>query len=83
MARKIEWSEEARADVRSLDRPTAMRIFDGLYRYVQTGQGDVKALQGQYLGRLRLRIGDYRLQFTADEAAIRILSVKHRSEAYR
>jgi len=31
MARSIEWTDKARADIRALDRATAMRIFDGLY----------------------------------------------------
>jgi hypothetical protein len=44
MAIKIDWSEEARADIRTLDRTTAMFIFDGLFRYVRSGHGDVKAL---------------------------------------
>jgi mRNA-degrading endonuclease RelE of RelBE toxin-antitoxin system len=64
MAIKIDWSEEARADIRALDRTTAMFIFEGLLRYVQAGHGDVKALSGEFAGRLRLRIGDYRILFS-------------------
>jgi hypothetical protein len=39
MAVKIDWSEEARADIRAFDRSTAMFIFEGLLRYAQTGHG--------------------------------------------
>jgi mRNA-degrading endonuclease RelE of RelBE toxin-antitoxin system len=58
MALSVEWTDEARADIRALDRTTAMRLFDGLYRYAISGAGDVKALQGKQAGKLRLRLGD-------------------------
>jgi len=32
---------------------------------------------------LRLRVGDYRVRFTLEPNAIRILNVRHRREAYR
>jgi len=32
MGFRIDWTEEARADIRTLDRGTAMRIFEGLQR---------------------------------------------------
>ena len=44
--RKIVWSERARADVRSLDRETAMRIFAALLRFAESGEGDIKKLHG-------------------------------------
>ncbi len=43
----IVWSERARADIRRLDRETAMRIFAALNRFAETGEGDVKKLQGE------------------------------------
>lgn len=83
MARRIDWTEEARADIRSLDRTTAMRIFDGIHRYSISAEGDVKALQGRHSGKFRLRLGDYRVFFKPSGEILRILNVKHRSEAYR
>ncbi len=83
MALKIDWSEDARGDIRALDRTTAMFIFDGLLRYVQTGRGDVKALQGEFEGRLRLRIGDYRVMFSPTQDGLHIHTVKNRKDAYR
>ncbi len=55
----------------------------GFYRYSLTGIGDVKALQGIHKGKLRLRLGDYRVFFNAEGEILRILRVRHRSEAYR
>jgi len=83
MALKIEWSEEARADVRRLDKPSARRIFDAVLRFARTGQGDVKRLQGECAGKLRLRAGDYRLFISQTHDTLRIHSVRHRKEAYR
>lgn len=83
MAIKIDWSERAREDIRALGRATAMLIFDGLLRYAQTGHGDVKALQGELDGRLRLRIGDHRIVFSPIQDGIHIHAVKNRKDAYR
>jgi mRNA-degrading endonuclease RelE of RelBE toxin-antitoxin system len=83
MALSIEWTDEARSDIRALDRATAMRIFDGLYHYATTGVGDVKALKGRHTGKLRLRLGDHRVFFNSGGKILRILAVRNRSEAYR
>ncbi len=81
--RKIDWTEPARADVRRLDRDTAMRIFAALHRFAESGEGDVRKLQGQS-GELRLRVGDYRVRFTQEaDDSLRIHAVLHRKEAYR
>jgi mRNA interferase RelE/StbE len=80
---RIEWLEEAKADVRSLDRPTAMRIFDGILHYARTGGGDVAPLHGDMAGSFRLRLGDYRVLFALEDNVMRIFGVRHRSQAYR
>ena len=80
---QIEWLEEAKADVRALDRPTAMRIFEGVLRLARSGIGDVTTLQGDMAGSLRLRIGDYRVLFSFESNTMRIFGVRHRSGAYR
>jgi len=80
--KRIVWTEPAKADVRRLDKPTAMRTLAALHRFVESGEGDVKALQGRE--ELRLRIGDYRLCFVCPAAdTIEIRRVLHRREAYR
>ncbi len=79
----MEWLDEAKADVRTLDRPTAMRLFEGILHFARTGSGDVNALHGDMAGAFRLRVGDYRVLFTLEENTVRIFGVRHRSEAYR
>ena len=77
------WTEPAQADIRRLDKPTAMRILSALHRFAVSGTGDVKSLQGERQ-ELRLRIGDYRLFFVHSLAdAIEIRRVLDRKEAYR
>jgi mRNA-degrading endonuclease RelE of RelBE toxin-antitoxin system len=79
--KRIVWTDAAKADVRRIDRDTAMRILNALDRFVHTGEGDVKALQGR--DELRLRVGDYRLFFLNIADALEIRRVLHRREAYR
>jgi mRNA-degrading endonuclease RelE of RelBE toxin-antitoxin system len=76
---RIEWLEEARRDVRALDRETAMHVFEGFCFSLEAA----RAMQGDLAGGFRLRIGDYRVLFTLEDAALRIFGVRHRREAYR
>jgi len=49
---RIGWLDEAKADMRRLDRATALRLFDGILHYARTGTGDVEP-HGLAHGRLR------------------------------
>jgi mRNA-degrading endonuclease RelE of RelBE toxin-antitoxin system len=80
---RIEWLDEAAADVRTIDRETAMRLFEGVLRFSRTGSGDVNTLHGEMAGAFRLRIGDYRMLFTLEDGSVRIFGLRHRSEACR
>jgi mRNA-degrading endonuclease RelE of RelBE toxin-antitoxin system len=80
---RIEWLDEAKADVRRLDHPTALRLFDGILHYARTGGGNVAPLHGDMAGSFRLRLGGYRVLFSLHDDAMRIFGVRHRSEAYR
>ena len=79
----VVWSQEARADLRVIDRENAMQVLHCVDRYLATRNGDVKKLKPPQTG-FRLRCGDYRLFFEyRDEAVIDILGVRNRREAYR
>ncbi len=80
---RIEWLHEAKADVRTLDRPAAMRIFEGVLHFARTGSGDGNALHGDLAGAFRLRLGDYRVLFALKDGTMRIFGVSHRSDPYR
>lgn len=81
--KKIIITPQARADVRRIDRETAMRILAALDRFARTSEGDIKKLQDDS-GELRLRVGDYRVRFNEEPpGTILVHAVLHRSEAYR
>ena len=79
----IRWSDEARDDLRRIDRETALDILHCAGRYLATRNGDVKKLKPPQTG-FRLRCGDYRLFFEfRNETTIEIVGVRNRREAYR
>jgi mRNA-degrading endonuclease RelE of RelBE toxin-antitoxin system len=79
----IIWPEDARADLRRIDRETALDILHCRDRYLSTRHGDVKKLKPPQSG-FRLRCGDYRLFFEySDEDTLEVIGVRHRREAYR
>ena len=72
-----------RADVRRIGRAEAIRILQSISEFARTGRGAVKALTGAHAGKLRLRIGDYRVIFRVDpQRTMVVLRVLHRSGAY-
>ena len=78
----IEWAPEARADLRSIDRQTALEILHCIDRFLITRSGDVKRLKPPLVD-FRLRCGDYRIFFKQiGEHSIGITAVRHRSRAY-
>jgi mRNA-degrading endonuclease RelE of RelBE toxin-antitoxin system len=83
MAKKIAWTAQAKADVRAIDRRTALRLLHGLARFALAEEGDVCRLQDVEPPEFRLRLGDYRVRFRQLNDSIEIVRVLHRSEAYR
>ena len=40
MAKRIVWTEQAKADVRAIEQTIALQILKTLARYAQVGEGD-------------------------------------------
>ena len=57
------------------------RVEGGLERYALTGHGDVKAMQGVPL--LRMRIGHYRVLFTETLEILDVADIGPRGGIYR
>jgi hypothetical protein len=53
----VDWTTEARADLRALDRTTALQILYCLTRYLKTRVGNVKQLKPPRTD-FRLRCGN-------------------------
>jgi mRNA interferase RelE/StbE len=80
--RSFVWEPAARADLRRLDRDTALRILLTLTRYADTGEGDVKRLTHRE-GLYRLRVGKWRVFFDLDAPdTVRIHGIDNRGQAY-
>jgi mRNA interferase RelE/StbE len=79
-----EFTDRALRDVDRLDRPLADRILTAIARYADTGEGDVKRLQGTDR-EWRLRVGDWRVLFTLQQAPrlMLVIRVVARGGAYK
>jgi mRNA-degrading endonuclease RelE of RelBE toxin-antitoxin system len=84
MARRVICSDEARADLRAIDRSTALRVLKALARFMKTDSGDVKQLEGFDPPLFRFRSGNWRIIFRrVGDGDIEVVRVRNRSEAYR
>jgi mRNA-degrading endonuclease RelE of RelBE toxin-antitoxin system len=84
MAKRVIFSDEARADLRAIDREIALRLLKALARFLATESGNVRQLEGFDPPRYRLRVGDWRYIFRkSGDDVIEILRVRNRREAYR
>jgi mRNA-degrading endonuclease RelE of RelBE toxin-antitoxin system len=77
------WPDSARSDLRAIDREIAIRIHQRLTEYSESGEGDLKALTGQWQGYSRLRVADYRVILAVAPEEITIIRVRRRSDVYR
>ena len=83
MSRQVRWSNRAEKDLERLDRKVRRKIVAAVDRFAQTGQGDVKRLQGLKEETFRLRVGEWRVIFSQEETLlIVILRALPRSGAY-
>ena len=79
---RFQWTDQARGELRKIERQQAMNILLELTRYGTTGQGDVKRLKNS--DQYRLRVGDYRVRFLVlEDGTLRIVHVRHRKDACR
>jgi|HubBroStandDraft_4_1064222.scaffolds.fasta_scaffold246827_3 mRNA-degrading endonuclease RelE of RelBE toxin-antitoxin system len=78
MAKKIVWTDQARAEVRAIDRDTAIDLLHRLARFLAAEEGDVTRLTDIDPPELRLRLGDYRVRFYDHDDCIEILRVRNR-----
>lgn len=87
MTWRVIWEKSAADELERLGRGNpslARRVGRAVTRLAETGQGNVKRLQG-YEREWRLRVGDWRVRFERNSATqtITILSVLPRGRAYR
>jgi plasmid stabilization system protein ParE len=83
MAKRIVWTEQAKADVRGIEQPVALQILKTLARYAHDGEGNTKQLRGIEPPLIRLRAQDHRVFFRDKGDYLEISRVLDRKEAYR
>jgi len=67
-------------EIRRIEQRSALQILRALHGYAQTGEGDVKALSGEFEGLLRLRVGSHRVLFDESDDTITVHRVRDRRE---
>jgi len=83
MAKQIVWTDQAKADVRSIEQPIAIQILKTPGRYVLTGEGATKQLKGVAPPMIRLRAQNHRIFFREQDGSLKVERVLDRKEAYR
>ena len=81
--KKIRFLPSVPAEVRAIPQPIALDILKALHRYMETGQGRVKPLAGEFEGLLRLRVGYHRVLFDETADTITVHRVRDRKDAYQ
>ncbi len=82
----VNFTPAAEADLASLDPPVRERVFAKL-RWLADNFDAVRpeALTGEWQGVFKLRVGDYRILYTADRTkeTITVHFIRHRREVYK
>ena len=60
MAKRLAWTDPAKADIRAIDQQPALQVLKTLARFLKSGEGDIKQLHGYDPPLFRLRAQDYR-----------------------
>lgn len=79
----VDWTRQAKSDLKGLSRRDADRIKLAVRRFSATGYGNTRQLKGFDPPRIRLRVGDRRVILEITSSLIRVVRVLHRREAYR
>lgn len=87
MTWKINWTDEARKQLRKLDKTAQENILDYMKKRISTADDPAdfgKPLKYKKYGLWRYRVGDYRIvcQIESDVLTILVLQVGHRKDIY-
>ncbi|MBU4320434.1 MAG: type II toxin-antitoxin system RelE/ParE family toxin [Thermodesulfovibrionales bacterium] len=86
MAYVIEFTHQAEEDLARLDKTIAQQIANKIDWLSQNIASIIPTpLKGQFKGKYKLRVGDWRIVYSFEHAShvITIYTVKHRSEVYK
>jgi mRNA-degrading endonuclease RelE of RelBE toxin-antitoxin system len=83
MAKRVVFTDRAKTDLRKIPREIAIHVLHTLARFLNSGEGDVKRLQGIAPPLYRLRTQDHRVMFRDFGSHIEVTRVQDRRDAYR
>ncbi|MCL2726500.1 MAG: type II toxin-antitoxin system RelE/ParE family toxin [Polyangiaceae bacterium] len=76
-------TESAKKDVRKLPAAVKARVAEAITELASYPQvAGIKALKGALAGKLRVRVGDYRIVFTVSKGMLTIDAIADRKEIY-
>jgi mRNA-degrading endonuclease RelE of RelBE toxin-antitoxin system len=81
--KRIRFQPNVADEVRAINQQAALRILKAIHRYGETGEGEIKALSGEFEGLCRLRVGNYRALFDETADTITVHRIRDRRDAYR
>ena len=81
---KIEWTEGAIKDLEKLDKVVARRVLRKVTWFSKNFEQLVsEPLSSEFKGTYKLRVGDWRVVYTAEGKSVTIQFVGHRREIYK
>lgn len=83
MAKRVAFTDQAKAELRVIPQPAAIQILRTLARFLASEEGNVKRLQGVEPPLYRLRTQDHRVIFRLGDDLIEVTRVRDRKDAYR
>jgi mRNA-degrading endonuclease RelE of RelBE toxin-antitoxin system len=83
MAKRVIFTDQAKADLRAIEKPVALQILKTLARFLASEEGDVKRLQGIEPPLYRLRAQDHRVFFRDLGDSVEVTRIRDRKDAYR
>ena len=82
MTVKIFYKASVRRDVRKIDPRSVDRILREIRDVLADSPRSGEALQGEFTGLYKLRVGDYRVIYALLEEGVLVLRIGHRNKAY-
>lgn len=83
MAKRVTFTDQAKADLRAIPQSVAIQILGTLARFLQCEEGNVKRLEGIEPPLYRLRTQNHRVLFRDRGDHIEVTRVRDRKDAYR
>jgi mRNA-degrading endonuclease RelE of RelBE toxin-antitoxin system len=83
MAKGVDFTDQAKSDIRSISQPIALQILRTIARFLESDEGNVKKIEGVEPPLYRLRTQDHRVMFRDYGDRIEVTRVRHRKDAYR